>query len=259
MKHCFSALLLVMLLAGGAYAAHGYATVLDSFSVEEWTTVPEDITYDGANFWITDLDNNELVKVTTTGSFLSSVNLPATIAYPCGIAWEGSAFWLIASPAGSPSIRNFYHVSTSGSILSSIPGVLTYYSPFGMQYQAGNCWVCSNNTDRKIYLHSMSNGAILQSMQTIAKYPSGICYDGTNLLVSGGDDGRTHRYSTSGSYLDYFAAPFTSNGYEGGSEWLNGTMYWLNTNARIVYHLSVDWNPPAAEPTSLGVVRSLFK
>jgi len=256
MKHCLIVMMMALLMVGGAYAVHGYATVLDSFSTAPWSTIPAGITYDGSNLWITDTNSAYLFKVTTTGSMLSSYNL-APITYPSGLSWDGSAFWMIG--VNQLIYRNFYHVSTTGSVLSSITGVLTYNFPYDLKYLSGNCWVSSNYYDRKIYLHNMSNGSILSSLTTIAKYPSGLCYDGANLLVSGNDDGRTHRYSTTGTYLDYFEAPFQSNSYAGGSVWVGGNMYWVNSNSSLVYHIAVDWNPNNVEPSSLGVVRSLFR
>ncbi len=255
MKQCLIVFILASLLAGGVYAVHGSATVLDSFSTADWSIYPTGLTYDGSNLWLTDSFNNHVFKVTTMGSVLSSFDFsPIT---PGGISWDGSAFWIIGIPSGS--IHNFYHVSTTGSILSTISGVLNYSVPYGVQYLSGSCWVTSNYYERMIYLHTMGNGSILSSMQTIVKYPCGICYDGTNLLVSGNDDGRTHRYSTTGTYLDYFNPPFETNAYTGESVWVNGNMYWVNTNSQMVYHISVDWNPNMVEPSSLGVVRSLFR
>jgi hypothetical protein len=249
MKYCMMVLILIALLAGGAFADHGYATVLDSFSTSDWAMIPAGIAYDGSNLWITENNTSNLFKVTTSGSLISSYSL-SPITYPSGLSWDGSAFWMIGIASGTT--RYFYHVSTTGSIMSSISGVLSYPFPYDLVYLAGNSWVSSDYYDRKIYLHSMGNGAILNSLTTIVKYPCGICYDGTNLLVSGNDDGRTHRYSTTGTYLDFFEAPFESNYYTGGSVWVNG-------NIQTVYHISVDWNPPAVEPSSLGVVRSLFR
>jgi hypothetical protein len=256
MKNCFLILAILLLLAGFAFAVHGYGTVVGSFSLDSSMDYPTGITYDGSNFWVTDTSMHYLYHITTTGSTISSYDL-SPIQLPAGITWDGSAFWIVGGPPGLS--HSFYHVNTNGSILSSIPGILTYPYPYDEQYLGGNCWVTSDNYDRKIYLHSLSNGSILSSIQTVAKYPAGICYDGSNLLVSGGDDGWTHRYSTSGSYMDYFLPPFSSGSYEGGSVWVNGYMYWLNTNKCMVYQISVDWNPPAAEPASLGVVRSLFR
>lgn len=257
MKYRISILAALLLLAGGAFAVHGQGTVVGSFSIADYTAIPECIAWDGSNFWVTDSFNDYIYKITTTGSLISSYPTTPTFMNPTGITWDGSAFWVIGVPTGV--VRNFYHVNTSGSVLSSFSGVFSYYYPYGAHYMGGNCWVASNNYDRKIYLHSMSNGSILSTIQTIAKYPCGICYDGSNLLVSGSDDGWTHRYSTSGSYMDYFLPPFAPADYQGGTVWVNGYMYWVNSHSRMVYQISVDWNPPAAEPVSLGVVRSLFK
>jgi hypothetical protein len=257
MKYRIFILATLLLLVGVAFAVHGSGTVVGSFSIESYTDIPECIAWDGSSFWVTDSHNHYIYKITTTGSLISSYPTTPTFTGPTGISWDGSAFWVIGKPSGN--LHNFYHISTSGSVLSSIPGVITYNYPYGAQYLGGNCWVADNNYDRKIYLHSLSNGAILSTVQTIAKYPGGICYDGSNLLVSGGEDGWTHRYSTSGSYMDYFLPPFAATDYEGGTVWANGYLYWINTHSHIVYQISVDWNPPAAEPVSLGVVRSLFK
>jgi len=182
---------------------------------------PSGLTFDGANLWCADNENDRLYKLSTTGSIISSFASPGQS--PRGLAWDGANLW----NADSRNDR-IYKLSTSGTEISSFnsPGRVAS----GLVWHGAGFWLCDLSVDTIWKLDA--NGNILSSFAAPGTLHAGLAWDGKNLWLVDGETLLIYQMDATGKVLDYYLSPgsFPSSlAWDGANFWvadeLEGLIY----------------------------------
>jgi len=73
---------------------------------------PEDVAWDGSNLWVTDNDNDIIVKMTIAGDIVSTHASP--VSNIRGIAWDGGSLWICES-----SPNKVHQLSSSLNVINT--------------------------------------------------------------------------------------------------------------------------------------------
>ena len=203
---------------------------------------PYGLTYDGHNFWLTDIDTVKIYEVDKNGNWISSFDVSVFAQIPTGLAWDGEHLWLSDSLSDT-----IYELDKSGNIISFFDAPLD--DPRDLTWDGTNLWVISSST--KINKIDTS-GNVLFSMNTPRVGTdllsgTGLTWDGSHLWLSTDDWGNEYifKLDTSGGFLTYFEAPGNA---PRGLAWSEDSLWNIDQEVEEVYSIDVN-EPPTASFT----------
>jgi hypothetical protein len=94
-----------------------------------------DMEWDGESLWICDPNQRRVFRITPTGSILSSFLYPEPVF---GLAWDGTALWLVSEHDPQLSINQLSRVSPEGEVLLSVPAPVLGMG--GLTWVDGQLW-----------------------------------------------------------------------------------------------------------------------
>ncbi len=228
------------------------------------------LTYDGGVLYVADAGTNRIVYRLnpTTGSVITSYSAPVTGGIS-GLTFAGGYLWLDTVP-----FANLYKcVPSNGSIVSSF--TLTAISGVaGIGADANYIYVSKNvDVDPRVYRVSQTNGSVLASWVSYAKYPNGLerithVPTATQVLLNSGNvDGWVYVYNLDGTRrageefkLNIPASPYY---YNGDVATLDDThIFTSSTNPAYIWKLQINWNgqeTPGVAPASFGRVKAIYR
>jgi DNA-binding beta-propeller fold protein YncE len=148
-------------------------------SVTQIGTAPIEMTFDGANVWVTNYDSSSLSIVDSQGELIKTIFLEPT-AHPEGILYDGKYIWIANNGAGVNSVSKFD--AASMALVANYPvGLL----PDGLAFDGTYIWVTNSYSDNVMKLDRES-GAIVRTYAT-GIYPLSILFDGKAMWIGNGD------------------------------------------------------------------------
>lgn len=140
--------------------------------------------WDGTHLWVTDFAEEEVVRLTTTGSVRSRFRVPTppgrsgdTAAL--GLAWDGEALWLVESDFGV-----IYRLDTDGSVLKRFSAPTA--TAAGAAWDGSHLWVADRNVGQ-LFRIDPETGNVVDTVGTPSGFAWGLGFDGQNLLVADRD------------------------------------------------------------------------
>ncbi len=187
------------------------------------------------------LSNSSEKSITVVASQASAVkrSLPAPAQGPGGIAWDGSALWVV----DSLDLMNYkiYKVDPqSGSVLSSfeVPTI----EPDGLAWDGSRLWLV-DGVEGKLLQIDPSSGKVLKTLNAPGPYPTGIAWDGAALWVADADTLKIYKINpVTGKVIDSFDAP---GDFPTGLAW-DGKFLW-HLDAVSIYKLDPNGGAVLAE------------
>jgi PKD repeat protein len=169
--------------------------------------------------------------LTVVMSVVSAVrkSVPAPGQSPLGIAYDGSALWVVDTTDLETS--KLYRVDPqSGSVLKSFDAPTI--APDALAWDGSRLWLV-DGAESKLLQIDPSNGKVLKTLDAPGTYPTGIAHDGTALWVADADELKIFKVNPlTGKVIDSFDAP----GYfPQGLAW-DGKYLW-HLDAAIIYKL----------------------
>jgi DNA-binding beta-propeller fold protein YncE len=148
-------------------------------SVAQVGTAPIQMTYDGANVWVTNYDSSTLSVVDSQGELIKTIFLQPT-AHPEGILYDGKYIWVANNGAGENSVSKFD--AGSMTFIANYPvGLL----PDGLAFDGTYIWVTNSYSDNVMKLDRES-GAITRTYAT-GIFPTSMFFDGKDMWIANGD------------------------------------------------------------------------
>jgi len=212
--------------------ANTSVSIISSFAVPGGS--PNALEWDGSSLWMVDNLNN-FYKLDTLGNVLKTFAFHTEVY---DLAWDGEALWAYTS-------TKIEKVDGNGNILSSLP--ISYWSGSGIAWDGSYFWI-SNFNDGRIYKHDPAGNMILFIEPGFFGHPTGIAFNGTDLLI--GDSFEAYNniylYSRSGiekSFLDIDAINLLKiKVFERKAIAWDGKNLWYSSNARFeIFKLKAVW------------------
>lgn len=126
-------------------------SITSSFVVPTPFTVPQGLTFAGGYLYIADMYQSRILKTTTTGSVVDSIN-PGVFAIK-GLAWDGDTAggpFLFACEMDTAHTIHQINPST-GSVLSSFAGPTFTGNIIGLTWDGTYLWACQNYMGNNMY------------------------------------------------------------------------------------------------------------
>lgn len=177
------------------------------------STQPDDIAFDGSNFWLIDNNVNRMYLLNTDAVELWFY--PVKFADMRALAIDGFSLWSVAAHTGRIMQNSKFHgqeVRLSGGLGADLTGIewdgshlwvsddsnnlillvdpdsftvlrdipAPGNSPRGLAWDGSSLWVVNPNT-QSIYQISPETGAVIRSFVTPGQDPSGLTWDGRTL------------------------------------------------------------------------------
>jgi len=192
------------------------------------TDFPSEITWDGTNFFIIDMINDEVYKYTAAGAYVSSWDTSVQTNNPSGITWDGTNFFII-----DMTDEEVYKYTAAGAYVSSWDTSVQTNSPNGITWDGTNFFILDAG-DKEIYKYTAAGAYVSSwdiSVQTNS--PSGITWDGTNFFILDAGDEEVYKYTAAGAYVSSWEV--SGHDIPIGITWdgTNFFIYYFNTE--VVY------------------------
>jgi YVTN family beta-propeller protein len=148
-------------------------------SVTKVGIAPIEMTYDGANVWVTNYDSSSISVVDSQGSLIKTIYLEP-IAHPEGILYDGKYVWTANNGPGANTVSKFD--AASMAFIANYPvGIL----PDGLAFDGTYIWV-TNSYSNNVMKLDRESGAILRTYPT-GEYPLSIIFDGEAMWIGNSD------------------------------------------------------------------------
>ena len=138
---------------------------------------PVGIAFDGANMWVTNLNDNTVSVLRTSDGF--HVMTPTVGAFPSGIAFDGANMWVTNNGGTTVSVLR---ASDGSNVMTPIVG----NSPFGIAFDGANMWVANYGDSTVSVLHASDGFHVMTP--TVGANPRGLAFDGSNMWVANTSD-----------------------------------------------------------------------
>lgn len=177
-------------------------------------------------------------------------SLPAPGGSPAGLAWDGSAFWVV----DAQDLKIYKVDQNTGNILGSIDSPA--FIPEGLTWDGSRLWLV-DVAEMKLLQLEPSTGKVLKSLNTPGTDPTGLSWDGSALWVADAGGLKIYKVSpVTGKVIDSFGAP---GEFPQGLAW-DGQFLWHSDAARLlIYKLDPnggtvlgEYEPPGSDPVSLA-------
>lgn len=238
MLKTFKINIILLLLAGGAYAVFG--EVVSSFR-HPGEVGASGLAWDGAYLWFAGQPATHFIRTTTTGSFVGSFNIGGGYSFIKGLTFDGVYLWY--SSAHPTQSIYYYQLTTNGSLVNWFgagsfgPGV-TWESPYLW------CGPAKFTTA----------GSFVASFRAPFGLATDLGWYGHKLWV-GGPGNRMYNVTTNGSVAASFPVPA---GGEAAGTTFDGQYLWLiNATNHWVYQVDID--VVGMNPGSFGKIKGLFR
>jgi DNA-binding beta-propeller fold protein YncE len=140
--------------------------------------LPIELTYDGANVWVTNYDSSSISIVNGEGELIKTIFLPV-IAHPEGILFDGKYVWTANNGLGANNVSKFDAAS-----MTLIANYTTGNNPDGVAFDGTYIWVTNSNSNNVVKLNR-STGEILRTYPT-GNFPLSIIFDGKDMWIGNG-------------------------------------------------------------------------
>ena len=195
MKKKILTIFLCMLMTISVFGGINIAQADHGDPIAEYTTPyynPYDLTWDGNNFWCTDMFANKIHKLSIQGTELTiskTIDLPSG-RVPTGITWADGYIWYIDSQYGNPNKDIIYKIDTNGNEITNIdsPG----FWAEGLSYDGFYLYLTDSGFN-KVYKINPNNGENSVIISSPNDWPTGFeCESGTYWLA---DSQKIYHYS----------------------------------------------------------------
>jgi hypothetical protein len=142
------------------------------------------LAFDGTSMWATEVDSNQVVKLTSACTVASTVT---GVPGPVGIVFDGTSLWTANQTGNSISRIN---PAGSGSI-SGGPYALGY-TPWQIAYDGANVWTSDYAAGRvsKMLASSPFTLSSFLACGSASSSPTGLAFDGAHIWVGCGGNNR---------------------------------------------------------------------
>jgi len=173
---------------------------ISSYPLDSQNADARGITTDDANFWTTDIKDDEVYKYSLSLSLETSWPQTAANKDGEGITTDGSNIWVIDKRDDI-----VYKYDMSGTFISSFRLTRANRDATGIATDGKNIWVVDIKDDR-VYKYDM-NGRFISSFNLTPenKDATGITTDGTNIWVVDIKDDRVYKYDMNGRFISSFS------------------------------------------------------
>ncbi|MFN2168920.1 MAG: hypothetical protein ACK2U9_22015, partial [Anaerolineae bacterium] len=132
------------------------------------------------------------------GTILETISTPSSVTN-CGLAWDGSNFW-IADCAADEIVQ----LSPDGVVISSFPAPST--GPAGLAWDGTYLWDADFEVDQ---LHRIdpATGTVVATIPAPDTRVAGLAWDGNYLWTNGRDSALTYKLTTGGTVVASFGTP----------------------------------------------------
>ncbi|MCL6642293.1 MAG: PKD domain-containing protein [Candidatus Bipolaricaulota bacterium] len=171
------------------------------------------------------LSNSSEKTLTVVVSVVSAVkkSLAAPGQSPLGIAWDGSALWVVDTT--DFETYKLYRVDPqTGSVLQSFdaPTII----PDALAWDGSRLWLI-DGAESKLLQIDPANGKVLKTLAAPGTYPTGIAHDGSALWVADADELKIFQVNpVTGKVIDSFDAP---SDFPQGLAWDGKYLWHLDT------------------------------
>jgi hypothetical protein len=170
----FTLLLLSLSLLRWSAISQSSISVIDTiFSFPSPASNPTGLAWDGQYLWNAANDNDELFKLNTDGSILSSVS--DSILKPSGMTWDGNFLWMVVESEGM-----LYKIDTaSGAIVEQFQLPSWYFGDsngWGIAWDGVNLWHSEYFDSARIYKLNPLNGEVISSFKPPSQTILGITW-----------------------------------------------------------------------------------
>jgi YVTN family beta-propeller protein len=140
---------------------------------------PVEMTFDGANVWVTNYDSSSVSIVDSQGELIKTILLKPT-ARPEGIFYDGKYMWVANNGSGENTVTK---------IDTATETVLATYAvgngPDSVAFDGTYIWVTNSYSDNVMKLNR-ETGEILRTYPT-GEYPLSILFDGKDMWIGNSD------------------------------------------------------------------------
>jgi YVTN family beta-propeller protein len=148
-------------------------------SVTQVGVVPVEMTFDGANVWVTNYDSSSLSIVDSQGELIKTILLKPT-AHPEGILYDGKYIWVANNGSGANSVTKI-DAATKTLLATYAVG----NGPDSVAFDGTYIWVTNSYSDNVMKL-DRETGEILRTYPT-GEYPLSILFDGKDMWIGNSD------------------------------------------------------------------------
>jgi len=195
--------------------------IVSSFAVANG---PGGLTWDGANLWVCDVIVDTVLKVTTTGTIVSSFAAPD--GSPYGLTWDGGSLW-----NSDYSTDKIYELTTTGTIVSSFASPDA--QPIGLAWDGESLWNADFYIPHKVF-ELTPTGTIVSSFTSPDTSPTGLTWDGVNLWHCDNGADKVYELTTTGTIVSSFASPDAS---PNGLTWDGENLWNADSNVNKVFEI----------------------
>jgi hypothetical protein len=183
--------------------------------------------------WATSEFTAELYKLAPgDGTILQTIPLPTV--YPCGLAWDGSTFWI---PDCAADV--IVQMDMAGTVLRSFPAPGS--GSVGLAWDGAYLWDVDYDSDE---LHQIDpfTGAVVHTIPAPDTRPAGVAWDGQYLWTNGRDSMTTYQVNPAdGSVMASFTTPPGTGGNNGQGAAFDGLYLWVaHFEEQTIYQVDVE-------------------
>lgn len=189
-------------------SANGFLSYTIAMTLPEPAPNIEGLTYDGANIWVANPEDDLLHKVDfSSGAILATFPAPggdtALWGGPDGLAWDGANLWVMADSNDEP--HQIYKVDpTNGNVITSFPSPGPESD--GLTFDGTSLYL-SDSQNNRIYILDPSDGSAIDSFVVAGGRLEDLAWDGDYLWYADNLDLRIYKFDVDRrevvGYLDF--------------------------------------------------------
>jgi YVTN family beta-propeller protein len=142
---------------------------------------PVEMTYDGANVWVTNYDSSTLSVVDSQGNPIKTIALKATTD-PEGILYDGKYIWVANNGVGEDNVSKF-----DAATMKLLGTYTVGNEPDSVAFDGTYIWVTNSYSNNVVKL-DRETGKTIGAYPT-GEYPLSIIFDGKAMWIGNGDVG----------------------------------------------------------------------
>ncbi len=150
--------------------------LVGTYSTGSIASNPRRVCFDGTNIWVTRYSGNVSKLLASNGSLIGTYPVGSA---PEGVCFDGTNIWVANS--GVFTVTKL--LASTGALIGTYP-VSSVYTPLHLCFDGMYIWVATGGSYVKLLANT---GALLQTYSTTGSQQplSGICFDGSNIWVTG--------------------------------------------------------------------------
>ncbi|MFC1509666.1 choice-of-anchor D domain-containing protein, partial [Candidatus Omnitrophota bacterium] len=143
-------------------------------------------------------------------------SFPVPGSSPVGMAWDGTALWIV------DTLKNVYHISTSGEVLSSFA---VDFSSSGLVWDGRHLWFADQSNGRLAQFDT--TGTYRGGFDIHYWANSGITWDGEFFWVADYNSSEIHKHTSAGEEVLYWGIPSSSGIEHPTGMTFDGSNLWI--------------------------------